>query len=179
MKLVGKPGGLTDKGCLPPLQIVQGDFDMNLTALPEVAFDKCIGGSGRDSNFTVNVNSTAGWAALSFINPGAQHPLLVTIDNHELYVFQIDGQYVVPTVVDQIRLWQIEGERMDVHSGFLIKDVGSAEDYERAVRYADALGVLKKEFRNKGWFFVSRMDQMSTYFKGLSARRREAQMAAR
>lgn len=84
-----------------------------------------------------------------------------------------------PTVVDQIRLWQIEGERMDVHSGFLIKDVGSAEDYERAVRYADALGVLKKEFRNKGWFFVSRMDQMSTYFKGLSARRREAQMAAR
>ena len=84
-----------------------------------------------------------------------------------------------PTVVDQIRLWQIEGERMDVHSGFLIKDVGSAEDYERAMRYADALGVLKKESRNKGWFFVSRMDQMSTYFKGLSARRREAQMAAR
>lgn len=84
-----------------------------------------------------------------------------------------------PTVVDQIRLWQIEGERMDIHTGFLIKDVGSPEDYERAVRYADALGVLKKEFRNKGWFFVSRMDQMSTYFKGLSARRREAQMAAR
>jgi transcription initiation factor TFIIH subunit 4 len=82
-----------------------------------------------------------------------------------------------PTVVDQIRLWQIEGERMDIHTGFLIKDVGSPEDYERAVRYADALGVLKKEFRNKGWFFVSRMDQMSTYFKGLSARRREAQMA--
>jgi transcription initiation factor TFIIH subunit 4 len=82
-----------------------------------------------------------------------------------------------PTVVDQIRLWQIEGERMEIHAGFLIKDVGSAEDYERAVRYADALGVLKKEFRNKQWFFVSRMDQMSTYFKGLSARRREAQMA--
>jgi transcription initiation factor TFIIH subunit 4 len=85
-----------------------------------------------------------------------------------------------PTVVDQIRLWQIEGERMDSHTGFLIKDVGSPEDYERAVRYADAVGVLKKEFRNKGWFFVSRMDQMSTYFKGQSARRREAQqMAAR
>jgi len=84
-----------------------------------------------------------------------------------------------PTVVDQIRLWQIEGERMDVARGFLIKDVGSQEDYERAVRYAEALGVLKKEFKSKGWFFVSRMDQMSTYFKGLNARRREAQMAAR
>jgi transcription initiation factor TFIIH subunit 4 len=78
-------------------------------------------------------------------------------------------------VVDQIRLWQLEGERMTTHSGFLIKDVGSAEDYEKAVRYAEALGVLKKEFKNKGWFFVSRMDQMSAYFKNLAMRRREAQ----
>jgi transcription initiation factor TFIIH subunit 4 len=82
-----------------------------------------------------------------------------------------------PTVVDQIRLWQLEGERMTTHSGFLIKDVGSSEDYEKAVRYAEALGVLKKEFKNKGWFFVSRMDQMSAYFKNLSMRRREAQLA--
>lgn len=131
MKLVGKPGGLTDKGCLPPLQIVQGDFDMNLTALPEVAFDKCIGGSGRDSNFTVNVNSTAGWAALSFINPGAQHPLLVTIDNHELYVFQIDGQYVVPTVVDQIAVGN--GNRISV----LVKLDQKAQRY--AIRIAHQL----------------------------------------
>jgi transcription initiation factor TFIIH subunit 4 len=84
-----------------------------------------------------------------------------------------------PTVVDQIRLWQLEGERMTTHNGFLIKDVGGPEDYDRAVRYAEALGVLKKEFKNKGWFFVSRMDQMSAYFKNLNARRREAQMAAR
>lgn len=84
-----------------------------------------------------------------------------------------------PTVVDQIRLWQLEGERMTTHSGFLIKDVGSAEDYEKAVRYAEALGVLKKEFKNKGWFFVSRMDQMSAYFKNLSIRKREAQMAGK
>lgn len=84
-----------------------------------------------------------------------------------------------PTVVDQIRLWQLEGERMVANQGFLIKDVGSAEDYERAVRYAEALGVLKKEFRAKGWFFVSRMDQMSSYFKNLAARRKEAQLAGR
>jgi transcription initiation factor TFIIH subunit 4 len=84
-----------------------------------------------------------------------------------------------PTVVDQIRLWQIEGERMTTFPGFLIKDVGTLEDYERAVKYADAIGVLKKQFPHKGWFFVSRMDQMGEYFKKLSARRKEAQMAAR
>lgn len=102
LKLVGVPGGLTDKGCLPPLQIVQGDFDMNLTALPDIAFEKCIGGTGREGNFTVDVDSSMGWAALSFVNPGAQHPLLVSIDNHDLYVFEVDGQYVHPSVADQV-----------------------------------------------------------------------------
>ncbi|KAF2487994.1 TFIIH and nucleotide excision repair factor 3 complexes subunit [Neohortaea acidophila] len=82
-----------------------------------------------------------------------------------------------PTVVDQIRLWQIEGERMTAWRGYLIRDVGSQEDYEKAVQYAEALGVLRKEFRSKGWFFVSRMDQMSGYFKNLAARRREAMAA--
>lgn len=112
MKLVGMPGGLTNKGCLPPLQIVQGDFEMNLTALPEVAFDKCKGGIGQASNFTVQVDSRARWAALSFINPGAQHPLLVTIDNHEMYVYQVDGQYIYPTIVDQIAVGN--GNRISV-----------------------------------------------------------------
>jgi FtsP/CotA-like multicopper oxidase with cupredoxin domain len=112
MKLIGKPGGLTDKGCLPPLQIVQGDFDMNLTAMPDVAFDKCTGGIGQGGNFSVNVDSKAGWAALSFINPGAQHPLLVTIDGHKLHVFQIDGQYIHPQVVDQIAVGN--GNRLSV-----------------------------------------------------------------
>ena len=100
LDLVKVPGGLTDKGCLPPLQIVQGDFDMNLTALPDVAFDKCVGGTG--TNYTINVDKRSGWAALAFANPGAQHPLLVTIDGHDLHVFAVDGQYVHPSVVDEV-----------------------------------------------------------------------------
>jgi FtsP/CotA-like multicopper oxidase with cupredoxin domain len=131
MKMAKMPGGLTDKGCLPPMQIIQGDFDMNLTALPEVAFDKCVGGSALGGNFTINVKSTAGWAALWFINPGAQHPLLVTIDNHELYVFQIDGQYIVPTIVDQIAVGN--GNRISV----LIKLDQKAQRY--AIRIAHQL----------------------------------------
>jgi transcription initiation factor TFIIH subunit 4 len=78
-----------------------------------------------------------------------------------------------PTVVDQIRLWQIEGERMTTFSGFLIKDLASEEDYEKAVAYAEALGVLRKEFRSKRMFFVSRMEQMGTYFKSVAARKKQ------
>ncbi|KAK5132204.1 hypothetical protein LTR08_009328 [Meristemomyces frigidus] len=79
-----------------------------------------------------------------------------------------------PTVVDQIRLWQIEGERMTAWRGYLIRDVGSLEEYEKAVAYAEALGVLRKEFKSKGSFFVTRMDQMSAYFRTQAARKREA-----
>lgn len=73
---------------------------MNLTALPPVAFDKCIGGSAGEH--VVNVNSSNRWAALSFVNPGAQHPLLVSIDNHDLHVYAVDSQYVHPKVADQV-----------------------------------------------------------------------------
>lgn len=78
-----------------------------------------------------------------------------------------------PTVVDQIRLWQIEGERMTSWKGFLIKDVGSEDDYLKAVAHAEALGVLRKDFRSKRMFFVTRMEQMSTYFKAVSTRKRQ------
>ena len=67
---------------------------------------------------------------------------------------------------------------MTAWKGYLIRDVGSAEDYDKAVQYAEALGVLRKEFRGKGSFFVTRMDQMSAYFKNQAQRRREAQAAA-
>ena len=58
--------------------------------------------------------------------------------------------------------------------GFLIREVGGKEEYEEAVRYAEALGVLRKEFRAKGSFFVSRMDQMKGYFQRQAGRRKLA-----
>lgn len=77
-----------------------------------------------------------------------------------------------PTVVDQIRLWQIEGERMTTWKGYYIRDCGSQEDYEKAVAYAKALGVLRQRFDAKRCFFVGRMDQMQGYFKQQAEKRR-------
>ncbi|KAK4493656.1 hypothetical protein PRZ48_014841 [Zasmidium cellare] len=83
-----------------------------------------------------------------------------------------------PTVVDQIRLWQMEGERMESVKGYLIRDVGSMEDYDRAVKFARDLNVLVKEFRSKGSFFVTRMDQMGLYFKDVAAKKKAAKEQA-
>lgn len=98
------------------------------------------------------------------------HPILRHANPH--------APVLPPTVVDQIRLWQMEGERMESNKGYLIRDVGTQEDYEKAVRFARDLNVLVKEFPSKGYFFVTRMDQMGLYFKEAAARKKAAKEAA-
>jgi hypothetical protein len=53
---------ITDKGCVPPLQLLQDKFSLHLENLPPEAFHKCV---------TVVVHSGDEWAALTFINPGS------------------------------------------------------------------------------------------------------------
>lgn len=104
--------------------------------------------------------------------------IITYLTAHAHPVLRHSNPVLPPTVVDQIRLWQLADERMVANVGFLIKDVGSQEDYDKAVNYAEALGVLKETFPAKRWFFVSRMEQMASYFKNLNARRREASLAS-
>lgn len=94
--------GITDKGCVPPLQLFQGNFTLHLDNLPDSAYHTCVGGSGKGANYTVNASAKDGWVALSFINPGGLYPLKVTIDNHKMQVFSVDGQYIEPQAVDQL-----------------------------------------------------------------------------
>ena len=68
-----------------------------------------------------------------------------------------------PTVVDQIRLWQIEGERMKTTPGFLFRDFSGAWDYEDTTRYAEELGVLKWRDDKKRMIFVTRAEQIADY----------------
>ncbi|KAK5107858.1 hypothetical protein LTR62_000618 [Meristemomyces frigidus] len=101
--------------------------------------------------------------------------IITYLTTHAHPLMRATAPTLPPTVVDQIRLWQLEGERMKSWTGYLIKmdSGGGTEDYEKAVKYAEALGVLRKEFPAKGWFFVGRMDQMKGYFSGVAARKRE------
>ncbi|KAF2172654.1 multicopper oxidase [Zasmidium cellare ATCC 36951] len=92
---------VTHKGCIPAMQEFQGDFDLDLDRLPPTAYDQCLGGQNDRGNFTLNVNSSLGWAALTFINPGSLYPLQVSIDGHEPTVFAVDGRYVMPIKTDR------------------------------------------------------------------------------
>jgi transcription initiation factor TFIIH subunit 4 len=70
-----------------------------------------------------------------------------------------------PTVVDQIRLWQIEGERMKSTPGFLFKEFATMASYEGCCKYAEEVGVLVWKNDNKRMFFVTRHEQIAAYLK--------------
>lgn len=75
------------------------------------------------------------------------------------------GPVLPPTVVDQIRLWQIENERMVTNSGFLFTGFDTLRDYEACVKYAEEIGVLVWRGDAKRAFFVTRHEQLSAFWK--------------
>jgi transcription initiation factor TFIIH subunit 4 len=70
-----------------------------------------------------------------------------------------------PTVVDQIRLWQIESERMQTSEGFLFMEFSGPEEYEAVAGFAEQIGVLVWRNDGKGRFFASKVEQIKDYLK--------------
>lgn len=60
-----------------------------------------------------------------------------------------------PTVVDQIRLWQLELDRIQTFEGYLFKDFKSPAEYEVLRNYASEIGVLLWSDDNLKKFFVT------------------------
>jgi transcription initiation factor TFIIH subunit 4 len=70
-----------------------------------------------------------------------------------------------PTVMDQIRLWEYEGERVEVTVGYLMREFGSETEYRDVLQYAEALGVLVWKNDANRCFFVSHVEQVAGYLK--------------
>ncbi|KAE8146071.1 RNA polymerase II transcription initiation protein [Aspergillus avenaceus] len=70
-----------------------------------------------------------------------------------------------PTVTDQIRLWQLERDRVKATAGFLFKDFVSLSEYEAPCRYAEEIGVLVWKSDRKRMFFVTRHEQVAAFLR--------------
>jgi transcription initiation factor TFIIH subunit 4 len=68
-----------------------------------------------------------------------------------------------PTVMDQIRLWEYEGERVETTDGYLMKEFSTETEYKEVVGYAESLGVLVWKDDKRRLFFVDRMEQIKLY----------------
>ncbi|KAK2601996.1 RNA polymerase II transcription factor B 52 kDa subunit [Conoideocrella luteorostrata] len=70
-----------------------------------------------------------------------------------------------PTVVDQIRLWQLENERMKTTGGFLFRDFEDHKEFVDTARFAEEIGVLVWRSDKSGMFFVHKYEQIRDYLK--------------
>ncbi|KAF2425235.1 RNA polymerase II transcription factor-like protein B subunit 2 [Tothia fuscella] len=70
-----------------------------------------------------------------------------------------------PTVVDQIRLWQLEENRMKVTNGFLLENYENHKEYLDDVNYAETLGLLLWKSDEKRKYFVADINLMKSYLE--------------
>ena len=82
-----------------------------------------------------------------------------------------------PTVLDQVRLWQIEGDRMKTSQGYMFKEFNTPQEYQDAARYADNLGVLVWKSDGKRVFFVTKYEQLALYLRNKQEERKLAKEA--
>ena len=87
------------------------------------------------------------------------------LSTHAHLQMRKDHPVLPATVVDQIKLWQIENERMKATPGYFLSGFVTVQEYEGAVQYAREIGVLSWSNDEKRAFFVTRIEQMSTYLK--------------
>lgn len=70
-----------------------------------------------------------------------------------------------PVVVDQIRLWQLDSERMAATNGWLFKNYDSHQEYMDMANFADDIGVVVWRNDRRRMFFANRIDQIKDYMK--------------
>jgi transcription initiation factor TFIIH subunit 4 len=70
---------------------------------------------------------------------------------------RVGSENVLPTtVVDQIKLWQLEMDRVRSTEGYLYTDFRDQKEYETIAGFAEELGVLIWQNQSRRKFFVTR-----------------------
>lgn len=68
---------------------------------------------------------------------------------------QLKLEILPPTVVDQIKLWQLEMDRVQAFKGYLYKDFNNDFEFEKLLSYGEDIGVIIWKDKTKRKFFVS------------------------
>ncbi|KAL4893767.1 multicopper oxidase-domain-containing protein [Aspergillus ambiguus] len=93
----------TDIGCLPPTnRLGQGDFPHNLSAIVPSMYYDCTPSRGLSERFLVD--PTTSYVSFDLISAASVSTFVFSVDEHPMYVYAVDGRYVVPTLVDAITL---------------------------------------------------------------------------
>ncbi|OJD14783.1 hypothetical protein AJ78_04905 [Emergomyces pasteurianus Ep9510] len=90
---------LTDKGCLPYyLPTVVGDFPIDPKKVPEDIYYNCQPNDGHHEIITVDPADD--WVSLNFISSSTIARFMLSIDEHKMWIYAVDGNYIDPVLVD-------------------------------------------------------------------------------
>ncbi|KAF9883864.1 hypothetical protein FE257_002707 [Aspergillus nanangensis] len=103
-------GTLTDKGCLPFVRPLQGDWKHHPEKLPPGLNSGCVPSNG--SKAAIYVDADQQWATFHLISAASLKVLVVSIDEHPMYVYEVDGGYIEPQLVHSLTMYN--GERYSV-----------------------------------------------------------------
>lgn len=92
---------------MPFTTSLQGDWEHHPENLPPGLNSGCEPSDGLLSGYSVNADNK--WASFSFISAASLKALVVSIDEHPMYVYEVDGRYIEPQLAHSIEMYN--GER--------------------------------------------------------------------
>ena len=101
---------VSDRGCTPPTPkaLDEGlNFTSDITKVPPGLNDGCTPTNG--SNEIILVDARNGWASIHWISAMSVKTPVVSIDEHPMYIYAVDGAYIQPQPADTIFMYN--GER--------------------------------------------------------------------
>ncbi|KAJ5099639.1 Multicopper oxidase type 2 [Penicillium argentinense] len=99
---------LTDKGCLPNIYETQGNFPpTHPEKIPPGLNSGCTPTVGLHE--IIEVDPQVGWVSLKFISAASLKALMFSIDEHPMYIYEVDGAYIEPQLAESVAIFN--GER--------------------------------------------------------------------
>lgn len=89
---------------------LQGNWEHNPKALPGGLNSGCVPSEGPNTVF--EVDPEAKWASFNFISSASLKALVVSIDEHPMWVYEVDGSYIEPQLAHQVPIYN--GQRYSV-----------------------------------------------------------------
>jgi FtsP/CotA-like multicopper oxidase with cupredoxin domain len=98
---------ITAQGCSPPgIAEIEGNFQFNLSALPPALAYSCEATNTTQSVFYVS--KTDRWVSFNFILGASVQTPMVSIDDHDMWIYAADGQFVQPQRVDGMLIFSAQ-----------------------------------------------------------------------
>lgn len=96
--------------CYPNIFKTQGNYTYDETKIPPGVNSGCVPNKGLHEVFEVDPRE--GWASFKFISAAFMKSFVVSIDEHPMWVYEVDGQYIEPQLVHSFPMYN--GERYSV-----------------------------------------------------------------